>query len=53
MEETQTNSEEKIKILKADEVVKYLETVVVYLEAVQQDMINNINKINEENESNG
>jgi len=47
-------NEEKIKILKADEVVKYLETIVVYLEAMQQDMINNINKINsEENNENG
>jgi hypothetical protein len=38
-----------VKILKADEVVKYLETIVVYLEAVQQDMITNINNINSEN----
>ena len=51
MDETQMK-EETVKILKADEVVKYLETIVVYLEAVQQDMINNINQI-KENESNG
>jgi hypothetical protein len=42
-------TEEQVKILKADEVVKYLETIVVYLEAVQQDMITNINNINSEN----
>lgn len=41
-------TEEQVKILKADEVVKYLETIVVYLEAVQQDMITNINNINSE-----
>jgi hypothetical protein len=34
-------------------VTKYLENIVLYLEAVQQDMINNINKINEENTDNG
>jgi hypothetical protein len=42
-----------MKILKAEEVVKYLETIVLYLEACQQDMINNINKINEETTDNG
>jgi hypothetical protein len=46
-------TEEKIKIVKAEEVIKYLETVVMYLEAVQQDMIANINKLNEENNTNG
>lgn len=51
MEDSQT--EEKVKILKAEEVTKYLENIVLYLEAVQQDMINNINKINEENTDNG
>jgi hypothetical protein len=34
-------------------VIKYLESVVLYLEAVQQDMMANINKINEENNTNG
>jgi hypothetical protein len=51
MEDNQT--EEKMKIIKAEEVIKYLESVVLYLEAVQQDMMANINKINEENNTNG
>lgn len=42
-----------MKIIKAEEVIKYLESVVLYLEAVQQDMMANINKINEENNTNG
>lgn len=46
------STEEKIKIVKADEVIQYLETVVMYLEACQQDMINNINKL-KENTDNG
>ena len=45
-------TEEQVKILKADEVIKYLETIVVYLEAVQQDMITNINNINSDNKEN-
>lgn len=40
--------EEKVKIVKADEVIAYLESVVLYLEACQQDMISNINKLKEE-----
>ena len=51
MEDNQT--EEKMKIIKAEEVIKYLESIVLYLEAVQQDMMANINKINEENNTNG
>lgn len=51
MEDNQT--EEKMKIIKAEEVIKYLESIVLYLEAVQQDMMTNINKINEENNTNG
>lgn len=43
------NTEEKIKIVKAEEVIAYLETVVMYMEACQQDMINNINKLKEDN----
>lgn len=54
MEETQeVQPTEAIKILKADEVVKYLETIVMYLEACQQDMMKNIEQINKENNDNG
>lgn len=45
------NTDEKIKIVKADEVIQYLETVVMYLEACQQDMIGNINKLKENSEN--
>lgn len=50
--EEQIQSEGTVKIVRADEVVKYLETLVTYLEACQQDMIANINKINSENNEN-
>lgn len=44
-------AEEKpqVKIVKADEVVAYLETLVLYLESLQQDMITNIKQIKGEN----
>lgn len=45
-EQTTEMAEEQIKIVKADEVVAYLETLVMYLESLQQDMIKNINQIN-------
>jgi hypothetical protein len=41
--------EQKVKIVNADEVVKYLETLVLYLESLQQDMITNINTIKGDN----
>lgn len=41
--------EQKVKIVNADEVVKYLETLVLYLESLQQDMITNINNIKGDN----
>jgi hypothetical protein len=43
--------EQKVKIVNADEVVKYLETLVLYLESLQQDMITNINRINGDNDN--
>ena len=39
----------QVKIVKADEVVEYLETLVLYLESLQQDMITNIKQIKGEN----
>jgi hypothetical protein len=44
-------TQEKVKIVNADEVVKYLETLVLYLESLQQDMITNINRINGDNDN--
>lgn len=44
--------DEQIKIVKANEVIAYLENIVMYLEALQQDMIKNINQINGTKEQN-
>lgn len=43
----QKETEQPFKILKADEVIAYLENMIMYLEALQQDMIKNINQIKE------
>jgi hypothetical protein len=53
MEETQeVPTAEPIKILNANEVVTYLETIVLYLEACQQDMMKNIEQIKKEKDTN-
>lgn len=53
MEETQeVQKAETVKILKATEVVQYLETIILYLEACQQDMLKNIEQINKEKDTN-
>lgn len=40
-----------VKIVKADEVVAYLETIILYLESLQQDMITNIKRIKGETDN--
>ena len=49
VENPPSTEEKQVKIVKADEVVAYLETLVLYLESLQQDMITNIKQIKGEN----
>lgn len=43
----QENAQESLKIVKASDIISYLENTVMYLEALQQDMIKNINQLKE------